>query len=181
MSLTNEIYFGDLGGPYWPEPVLLRPYFEDQGQHWRTYGGGNDNFGIKIGGLYGTGDLVPYGFKGVTTKEKTQVQAGLSLLGYPNLGVLLYYKRYGGGFSEHCFSYSDLSKCNQWVETLHGDLRPIGLFIPFKEAFPAVQEFMLRDGERPDCIAWVPASDLPKDTFPDPGTKPVTRIAPGAR
>lgn len=178
MRSTKEIYFGDQEGASWPDPEMLRPYFEDQGQHWRAKGRGNDSFGIDIKGLYGTGDRVQYGYKGITAKDKTQVQAGLSLWGYPHLGVLLYYMRYGGGYSDHLFSYSDLSKCNQWVETLHGDLRPVGLFIPFKDAWPAVKEFMQRDGELPDAIAWIDGSDLPKDTFPDPGTKPVTKIVP---
>jgi hypothetical protein len=51
---------------------------------------------------------------------------------------------------------------------VHGDIMPIGLFIPFENAWTAVKEFMERDGAFPESIAWVAANDLPDDAFPDP-------------
>jgi hypothetical protein len=55
------------------------------------------------------------------------------------------------------------------VETIHEDLRPIGLFIPCESAFRAVKEFIETDGELPQCIEWIRDKDLPPDAFPDPG------------
>ena len=76
-------------------------------------------------------------------------------------------------------SKGDLSRLGEWVRTLHGDARPIGLYIPFAEAWQAVKEFIESDGELPKSIAWISAEDLPNNTFPDPfavvlpGEKPV--------
>ncbi|MNC98194.1 hypothetical protein D3C83_160840 [compost metagenome] len=51
---------------------------------------------------------------------------------------------------------------------MQGDLRPIGLFIPFPVAWKAVKEFMETDGQLPKSIEWVANRDLPTNTFPDP-------------
>jgi hypothetical protein len=45
---------------------------------------------------------------------------------------------------------------------------PIGLFIPFEEAWKAVKEFMERDGALPRSIAWISSKDIPEEAFPDP-------------
>jgi hypothetical protein len=45
---------------------------------------------------------------------------------------------------------------------------PIGLFIPFAEAWKAVKEFIETEGELPKSIEWVRNRDLPPNTFPDP-------------
>jgi hypothetical protein len=51
---------------------------------------------------------------------------------------------------------------------LHGDLRPIGLYIPYEKAWLAVKEFIETDGNLPNSIEWVPGRELPPGTFPDP-------------
>ncbi len=89
------------------------------------------------------------------------------MCGNPDFGVLLYYRKYGGGYADHHYSLGDLSMLNVWVRTKHSDLNPVGLYIPFRDAWPAVQEFMDTDGELPKCIKWINGSDLPSNAFPD--------------
>jgi hypothetical protein len=89
-------------------------------------------------------------------------------VGYPGLGVLLYYTKTGGGYCEHFTWKGDMRRLKEWVRTLRGDLRPIGLFVPFPTAWKAVKEFMETDGQLPKSIEWVANSDLPPNTFPDP-------------
>ena len=45
---------------------------------------------------------------------------------------------------------------------------PIGLYIPFENAWKAVKEYIVTDGELPKSIEWIANQDLPADTFPDP-------------
>ena len=45
---------------------------------------------------------------------------------------------------------------------------PVGLFIPFAEAWKAVKEFMETEGQLPTSIEWIKGEDLPEGTFPDP-------------
>jgi hypothetical protein len=51
---------------------------------------------------------------------------------------------------------------------MHGDLMPIGLYVPFERAWAAVKEFMEMDGALPKSIAWIGEDDIPDDAFPDP-------------
>jgi hypothetical protein len=39
----------------------------------------------------------------------------------------------------------------------------------------AVKEFLETDGELPKSIEWVANADLPRNTFPDPGTVDIPR------
>jgi hypothetical protein len=45
---------------------------------------------------------------------------------------------------------------------------PVGLYIPFAKAWPAVKEFIETEGALPTSIEWVKNSELPPGTFPDP-------------
>ena len=92
------------------------------------------------------------------------------MYGMPGLGVLLFYHKYGGGFSEAFTSKGDMSRLKEWVRNLHNDPLPVGLFIPFKSAWLAVKEFIETDGALPKSIEWVANKDLPPGTFPDPGS-----------
>lgn len=62
--------------------------------------------------------------------------------GHPDLGVLLIYVKSRGAAGETYHSKGDVTKLDLWVETLHGDLMPVGLYIPFRKAWPAVKEFL---------------------------------------
>ena len=149
---------------------MLAPYFlAPSGKEW-YYCGGNDSYGLSISGLYGTSHLKPYA-QDPANPQNTRVEVNLYLWGNPELGVLLGYEKYGGGYSEHHLSVGDLTKLDVWVRALHDDLMPVGLYIPFRTAWPAVKEFMDREGELPGAITWIKADDLPENTFPDPFEK----------
>ena len=90
----------------------------------------------------------------------------------PELGVLLMYEKYGGGFAETYYSTGDLSRLKEWVRTLYDDLRPVGLYITLAQAWPAVKQFIETDGELPTAIRWIRERELPIGTFPDPWDHP---------
>ena len=62
----------------------------------------------------------------------------------------------------------NLLRLREYVETKHGDLEPMGFFIPFEAAWKAVKEFMEKDGVLPKCIPWIAVPDIPPGTFPGP-------------
>jgi len=88
--------------------------------------------------------------------------------GNPELGVLLIYSKWGGGLKETYSSIGDLTRLREWVRSTHDTPLPVGLFIPFEEAWKAVKEFIETDGKLPKSIAWIANRDLPPNTFPDP-------------
>ncbi|MEC9368073.1 MAG: Imm1 family immunity protein, partial [Pseudomonadota bacterium] len=83
-------------------------------------------------------------------------------------GVMLMYRKSGGPYDEFYSSKGDLRKLRRWVTTLQSDKLPVGLFIPFREAWKAVKEFIETDGALPNSISWVENSTLPAGTFPPP-------------
>lgn len=157
--MKKNTYFDNYRGRGWPSIQWLERFFlASKGQEW-SYDGGNDNWSLGIEGAQGTEQLEPY---------KTRIDINLLMWGYPGLGVLLYYTKTGGGYREHFTSKGDMSRLKEWVRTLQGDLRPIGLFVHFPVAWKAVKEFMETDGQLPKSIEWVANSDLPPNTFPNP-------------
>lgn len=85
-----------------------------------------------------------------------------------DLGVLIVWSKWGGGHKETYTSKGDLSRLRDLVRGMHGTPLPVGLFISFEIAWPAVKEFLLTDGGLPKSIEWIANSDLPPNTFPDP-------------
>ncbi|MEQ1672034.1 MAG: Imm1 family immunity protein [Hyphomicrobium sp.] len=157
--MIKRVYFDDFDGPFWPSPAELEPYFlAPEGKEW-FYSSGNDSAGFDATGVRGTEKL---------DRLKGRIDVRLSLWGNPKLGVLVMYRRYGGGFDECHYSKGDMSRMRQWVRTLHSDPMPVSLYIPFAEAWKAVKEFLETDGELPQCIAWVNSRDLPANSFPVP-------------
>lgn len=157
--MKHEIYFGPFKGTFWPSQDQLAPYFLAlPGKEW-TYQGGNDNWGLGIEGLEGTERLEPY---------KHRIDAKLNMWGHPEYGVLIIYQKWGSGYREAFTSKGDLSRLREIIRTLQNDPLPVGLFIPFAEAWKAVKEFMETEGELPKSIEWVANKDLPPNTFPDP-------------
>jgi hypothetical protein len=61
-----------------------------------------------------------------------------------------------------------LTRLREWVRSLHDTPLPVGLFIPFEQAWKAVKEFIETDGQLPKSIEWIANRDLPPNTFPDP-------------
>ncbi|MDJ0514333.1 MAG: Imm1 family immunity protein [Methyloceanibacter sp.] len=157
--MKKSTYFDSKDSDGWPTPEALRPFFfAPPGKEWFDTGG-NDTGGFSAKGLYGTEGGESW---------KTRVDLDLDLYGIPGLGVLLIYHKYGGGYSEAYTSKGDLSRLKEWVRNLHQDPLPVGLFIPFPDAYEAVKEFIETDGQLPKCIEWVANKDLPAGTFPDP-------------
>jgi hypothetical protein len=158
--MKKDIYFDRIFGPGWPSFGELEPYFQSppKGRGW-FHESGNDSAGIRLEGVEGTEHL-PEG--------KGRVDVKLSMWGDPDLGVLLIYRKFGGGDKEVYSSKGDLSRIRQWVRTTHDDPMPVGLYIPFAKAWLAVKEFMETEGKLPASIEWIKNSDLPEGTFPDP-------------
>jgi hypothetical protein len=156
--MRKEAYFHKFKGPGWPSPSELKPYFLTRsGQRWARQLR-NDCWGLSAEGLEETEHL---------SLESGRIDLDLTLLGDPRHGVLLHYRKYGG-VKESYYSQGDLTRLREWVWTLHGDVMPIGLYLPFETAWVAVKEFIETDGQLPKSIAWIAGNDLPEDAFPDP-------------
>ena len=157
--MIKWIDFDDFWGTFWPNPnALERYFFAPPGKEW-FYSGGNDGARLWIEGLHGTERLPAH---------KGRIDADLMMWGNPDLGVLLIYSKWGGGYRETYSSKGDLSRLGELVRSLHDTPLPIGLFIPFAKAWSAVKEFIETDGELPKSIEWIANRDLPPNTFPDP-------------
>jgi hypothetical protein len=158
-ELRRTIHFASFERNGWPAPGELEPYFRvPKGKEWSDFGG-TDQWSLKIAGLCGTADK----------PEFETVYARLSVYGHPELGVLLCYRKWDGRIRQMqgFLSKGDLGRLGDHVRTRQQDLLPVGLFIPFADAWQAVKEFLQSDGELPKGIAWVDSRDLPPDTFPE--------------
>lgn len=82
------------------------------------------------------------------------------------------YTKLGGPYEDIFSSKGNLAESRKWVRTLHGDLRPVGLFIPFRTAWPAVKEFIETDGKLPRSIEWIANRNLPPARFRTHGSMP---------
>ena len=100
--------------------------------------------------------------------NKGRIDVDLDMWGHPNLGVLLIYSKWGGGLKLNYSSKGDLRRLREWVRSTHDTPLPVGLFIPFEQAWKAVKEFIETDGQLPKSIEWIANRDLPPNTFPDP-------------
>ena len=157
--MRKYMYFASQRAWRWPAPEEIAPYFlAPKGQEW-SYSGGNDSWGLRAEGLYET-EALDFG--------KGRVDAELSMWGNGEHGVLLIYSKRGGGYRETFSSKGDMTRLHEFVRTLHDDPMPVGLYIPFREAWKAVKEFIETEGELPKSIDWIANKDLPPNTFPDP-------------
>jgi hypothetical protein len=145
----------------WPGLQDLEGYFlAPPGKQWfgrqpRT----NDSATFWIEGADGTEHLA---------EGEGRIFIDLSLWGNPDLGVLIIYWKRGGGLNETFSSVGDLSRLDEIFRANHGTKLPVGLFIPFEEAWHAVKEFIETDGQLPRSIEWIANKDLPPNTFPPP-------------
>lgn len=158
--MIKETYFDVFDGPGWPQARELERYFiASRGHEW-SYKGGNDSWGLDVDGLEDTEHL----------SEQQRVNVHLYMTGHPEHGVYLYYRKWDGRI-QRPFGYhskGDLARLRDYVRTMHEVPLPIGLFIPFAAAWPAVKEFIETDGALPTSIAWIASADLPADAFPEP-------------
>ncbi|MPZ41291.1 MAG: hypothetical protein GEU95_25245 [Rhizobiales bacterium] len=156
--MKKHAYFDSYDGPGWPDPTWLAPYFLTDAGRRRAFDYDNDSWGLGIDGLNGTEHLQQY---------RGRIDIRLRIFGNVNHGVLLCHQKFGPDGIDY-YSIGDRGRLHEWVETMHGDLQPIGLFIPFEGAWKAVKEFMETDGTLPKSIKWIAVSDLPPGTFPGP-------------
>lgn len=159
--MEKFVHFDKLLGHYWPAAEELRHYFlAPKGQEW-FFASGNDSAGFWVRGRNEPHKQLP---------PEAGVDIYLCLNAHPDHGVILSYSRWDGRTREKLEfdSRGDLSRLREWVRSLHGTVMPVGLFVPFDVAWPAVKEFLETDGELPTSIEWIASRDLPPDTFPNP-------------
>lgn len=158
--MKKRVYFDVFDGPGWPTSGELKPYFlgsPGRRSSFEPSESGNDCWGLTVEGVKGTEHL---------SEGNGRIDVRLTMLGNVNHGVLLYYRRWGGGYHDSYYSKGNLTRLQEWVETKDGDLMPVGLYVPSKIAWQAVKEFMEKDGELPNSIMWVADSDIPAGAFP---------------
>jgi hypothetical protein len=159
MIMRKRAYFASERSEGWPSPGQLEHYFlAPPGQRW-FFETENDGARFVAEGVDGTGHLQP---------NKGRIDIDLKLWGNDDLGVLLIYSKFGGGHNEMYSSRGDLTRLRDLVRSLHEELLPVGLFIPFPQAWKAVKEFIETDGGLPRSIEWIANDDLPPNTFPRP-------------
>jgi hypothetical protein len=160
--MRKRTYFDYLPREGWPSPNEMEHYFLSASGRRHAFDTDNNCWGLSAEGVDGTEHL-PAGTE--------RIDIRLTIVGNLRYGAFLHYARHGGTQSDDYFSKTDLKRLREWVETKHGDLRPVGLFIPFERAWTAVKEFIETDGALPQSIGWVSSRDIPPGTFPDPGTE----------
>lgn len=156
--MRKRVYFDLFDRRGWPDPKELEHYFlAPPGQRW-TFETGNDSWGFDLEGVGGTEHLKP---------NKGRIDIRLDMWGHPVHGVLLIYGKRGGGYGDTYYSKGDLNRLRDIVRSMHGTPLPVGLYIPYEEAWSAVKEFIETDGAMPKGIEWIADRDLPPNTFPD--------------
>lgn len=158
--MKKRTYFDTYDGPGWPEQSWLARYFLTDAGRRQAFDDpyGNDSWSLRIDGLEGTEHLPQF---------NGRVDLVLTIIGSIDHGVLLCHQKWGPNGVGN-YSKGNLLRLREYVETAHGDLKPVGLFISFEAAWKAVKEFMERDGMLPKSIPWIAAPDLPPGTFPGP-------------
>ncbi len=157
--MRKRFDFNSEHGWGWPAPESLKPFFlSPPGKRW-FFETGNDGGVLAAEGINNTEHLRP---------GAGRIDIRLTMYGHPELGVFLLYQKTGGDRRGVFSSKGDLTKLREWVRTLHNDPMPVGLFIPYADAWLAVKEFIETDGALPTSIEWISNKDLPPKTFPDP-------------
>ena len=152
-------YFDTHWGAGWPDLKWLEPYFlAPAGQQWKFIARTADG-SLILEGADGTGHL---------EENAGRVDVHLQMWGLPDLGVLLIWSKWGGGFKLTYSSKGDLRRIKEHVRSFHLTPLPVGLFIPFEVGWKAVKEFVETNGALPKSIEWIANRDLPPNTFPDP-------------
>lgn len=159
--MRKRTYFDTHWGDEWPDLDWLGGYFlAPEGR--RKFFSDNDSWGIKAYGVEGTETLEP---------GRGRIDIDLTIQGHPTFGILLFYHRYGDPSRAAFYSKGDISRLGEWVRTMHDDLMPVGLFIPFEDAWAAVKQFIETDAALPTCIPWLKDHQLPAGSFPSPWEK----------
>jgi hypothetical protein len=162
--VKKSAYFASDAFEEWPRPRDIEHYFlAPPGKRW-FFETGNDGGYLDVEGVDGTEHLEEGhgGRKDIT----------LWVTGHPKFGVMLNWHKWDGKQNHGYHSRGDLRRLRELVRNMHGTAAPVGLFIPYEEAWKAVKEFLENDGALPKSIAWISDDDLPPDTFPDPSPFP---------
>jgi hypothetical protein len=158
--VKKSVYFDVFDRRGWPSPDELQHYFlAPPGQRWTFGDGEGRSWGLTAQGVDGTEHL------GLNER----IDINLTMVGHPDHGVLLQYRKLGIGYKDIYYSKGDLTRLEDlvWIGQ-EGDLMPIGLFIPFDRAWLAVKEFIETDGALSKSIDWLADADIPDEVFPDP-------------
>jgi len=158
-QMRKTTYFASRPSEGWPTPKQLESYFLGPPEHRWFFETGNDSAGLDAQGVDSTEHL---------PANEGRVDVHLSMWGHPILGVLLIYEKRGGGYRDAFSSKGDLKRIGELVRSTHDTPLPVGLFIPFEQAWKAVKEFIETDGALPKSIEWIANRNLPPNTFPDP-------------
>jgi hypothetical protein len=157
--MKKRAYFDTYWGPGWPRLEWLSPYFLSKPESRWFFSGGNDGAVFYGEGADGTEHL-PAG--------QGRIDVRLEMWGHPQFGVLLIYSKRGGGYEDTLISKGDLSRLGELIRSAHDTPLPVGLFIPYEQAWKAAKEFVETDGKVPTSIGWIANRELPPNTFPDP-------------
>ena len=157
--MRKRAYFASCLSDGWPDPKELEQYFLGPRGHRWFFETRNDSAFLKAEGVDRTEHL---------EANKGRIDVDLDMWGHPDLGVLLIYSKWGGGLKLNYSSKGDLRRLREWIRSTHDTPLPVGLFIPFEQAWKAVKEFIETDGQLPKSIEWIANRDLPPNTFPDP-------------
>ena len=156
--MRKRSYFDLFDHWTWPDPKELERYFlAPPGQRW-TFETGNDSWGLSLEGVDGSEHF---------TRIEGRIDICLDMWGHPVHGVMLIHSKSGGGHRDAFYSRGDLTRLREWVLSLHGDPMPVGLFIPYEQAWSAVKKFIETDGAFPQSIEWIAERELPPNIFPD--------------
>lgn len=156
--IRKQSYFASRPVDGWPRPEEIEHYFlAPAGQRW-FFETRNDSGGFSAQEMNSLDQSirVPGGF-----------HLSFGMWGHPELGVLLTYSRWEDGTKQSYVSKGDVTRLTSWVRSFHGTALPVGLFIPYQEAWGATKEFLESDGALPSSIEWIASADLPAGTFPD--------------
>ncbi|MDO8837794.1 MAG: hypothetical protein Q7V31_02620 [Parvibaculum sp.] len=158
--MRKHSYFASRFREGWPDPEEIAPYFlAPPGKRW-FFETRNDSAGLTAEGVDGTGHFGP--------ADPRRITIYLDMWGHPGLGVQLTWRKWGGGNNETYYSSGDISRLGEHVRNLHDTLLPVGLFIPYEDAWVAVKAFIETEGRRSESIAWIEERALPAGTFPSP-------------
>ncbi len=156
-SVKKHAYFASRPIKGWPRPEEIEHYFLAPPKKRWFFETGNDTAGFDADGIDGTEHLEP---------REARSNVSLSLAAHPRFGVLLQWRKWDGQRAYIYIAKGDLTRPREFVRNLHDDPLPIGLLVPFEEAWKAVKEFLEADGRLPQSIEWLHEIELPPDTFP---------------
>jgi hypothetical protein len=159
--MRKEGSFDTHWGDGWPDLATVEACVTDPVRRSQMLARGADGGCFSIEGLYGTENLAP---------RAGLVSATLYLFLSAEHGAMVLYSRWDGRIQKQASwnSKGDLSRLGQFVRSFHDTPLSLGLFISFENAWLAIKEFMLTEGELPTVIEWVATEDLPPETFPEP-------------